>query len=111
MWVKRRGVYEVSVKQHGRRVASRRNVTHTGSNIALREGNSDTRSFDAAHLENPVQAQLIQKTKVHAAEDISRRFPQSNGSRVSVRFSDGRILMEEIFSSMGHPDNPMIRGR
>lgn len=75
--------------------------------VALAEGRIDIKSFDLAHLGDPKLAKLIKVIKVKSDTDITARFPESAGARVTVTDSAGNHFVEEVRSSIGHSDNPM----
>jgi 2-methylcitrate dehydratase len=75
--------------------------------VTLADGTVDERSFDAAHLADPVIRELMARTSVYEDEDFTRRWPGAVPCRVRVTTASGRVLEAQADYPPGHPARPL----
>ncbi len=75
--------------------------------VALLDGKVTIRSFEAAHLADPVLRELIRKVRVVSQPEFVDRYPAAMPTRITVRTKAGNAYVHQADFPLGHPQNRM----
>lgn len=79
--------------------------------VALLHGSSAIYDIGEELLQDPAVQRLARKVTVVADPDLSPRYPAGRPSRVTITFSDGRKLEEQVSMALGDSELPLSRKR
>ena len=81
-------------------------LQHCAAAVLL-EGAPWLQHFALDYLAEPRVTALRALVRVKAAADLTTRFPQHYGARITVHLADGRTLQHEQADALGDPELPM----
>jgi 2-methylcitrate dehydratase len=73
----------------------------------LADGEVTAKQFAPERFTDPKLLALVKRVKVERHSELSARYPEAVGNRVTVRLSGGRVFSERVDYPRGHARNPL----
>ncbi|WP_306567697.1 MmgE/PrpD family protein [Aquabacterium sp.] len=74
---------------------------------ALLEGKLTSQAYDADRLSDPRTLALVAKVRVSHAPELSKNYPSSSQTRITIRTRTGEVLSHLQEQPKGHASNPL----
>jgi 2-methylcitrate dehydratase PrpD len=75
--------------------------------VALLDSRVNLEQFTAARVSDPAIADLLSRTRVTVAEDLTARYPAAWPARLTIAIRGGRTLTAAADYPRGNPENPV----
>jgi 2-methylcitrate dehydratase PrpD len=75
--------------------------------VALLDGRAGLEQFTAERLRDPAIADLLKRTRVVVADDLTAKYPAAWPTRVTLTLSNGETLTGASDYPRGNPENPV----